>query len=255
MKHAKLVHLLASVLVVFVSISGCGQPPPPAVRRAVTSSLDDVLLAAKRAVEHAAEAKAARQLASGLSDGAELRAALGQADDAALKAKLSADEASSLLGQLDDVAVRDQVAAEVRRAQQAAVEAAAQRAAINRILLTLRKQSISSSMDEVTGRIVPKVRFNGDADEQQFLRNLLDEIVAGSFCDLLVDTVASGELPTQAGVQDAVAKNAWNSGVDFSGIYDVISKELIDVYYQFASSNSDELDEYKEACQNALTER
>jgi hypothetical protein len=248
MKHARLVHLLAAMLVVLVSISGCG----PSTTRTAANYLPRIRNAAKLAAQSAAEARTAQRLASGLSDGAELRALMNQADDAALRARGYANEAASLQRQLDNNGAR-QVADDVIAAVQAAEEAAA---ASRSIPLLFRRVMIHSSVDDAMGRIVPKVRFNGDADEQQFLRDLLDEIVAASFCDLLVDTVASGELPTQAGVQDAVAENALDSGVNFSGIYEVISKELIDVYYQFASGEQlDELEEYKEACQNALTER
>lgn len=251
MKRTHLLHLLLPVLVLFVSLSGCRTAPPPAV----TNSLDDLVrTAANLAHQHADEALAAK-IAAEAADGDELRLLMSQADEAALKARQYADEAASLQSQIDDLAARNQVADDVLRAQQAADEAASQRAAINRIIMSMRKQTIHSSIDDVTNRIVQQVDFSGEAGEQQSIK-WLDEIVADSFCDLFVDTVATGELPTQAEVQDAVVENAVNSSLDISGIYDIVSKELIDVYSQLASVKTvDQLDSYKEACQTALGER
>lgn len=252
MKRTRFTHLFLAVLVVVLSFSGCRSAPPPAV----TNNIDDLIrTAANLASKYADEALAAK-IAAEAADGDELRLLMNQADEAALLARKHADEAVSLQSQIDDLAVRNQVADDVLRAKQAADEAAAQRAAINTLFLSLRKQILHSSINDVTNRIVPRVTFGGDAGEQQQTIKWLDKIVAGSFCDLLVDTVASGELPTQAEVQNAVADNAVISSLDFSGIYDIVSEELIDGFIQFASGKTvDELERFKEACETALTER
>ncbi|MEO7838054.1 MAG: hypothetical protein ABIU06_01755 [Anaerolineales bacterium] len=251
MKQSRVLHFLLLALVIFTSTNGCRTAPPPVV----TNNLDELIRNASiLARQHADEALAAK-LAAEAADGDELRLLLSQVDEAAQQSKKYADEAASLQSQIDDLAARSRVADEVQRAQQAADEAAAQRAAINRIFLNFRKQMIHSYMDDVTNRIVRQVDFNGEASEEQLIK-WLDEIVAGSFCDLLVDTVATGELPTQPEVQDAVEENAVNSSLDISGIYDIVSKELIDVYRQLASGKTvGELESYKEACKSALTER
>lgn len=250
MKRSGFVLLFLAVLVVFVSLSGCKSVSP-----AVTNSIDDIIKAANLASKYKEEALAIK-IAAEAADGDELRLLMSQADEAALLARKYADEAVSLQSQIDDLAARNQVADDVLRAMQAADEAAAQRAAVNTLFLSLRKPIVHTSMTNATNRIVPRVTFGGDAGEQQQTIKWLDKIVAGSFCDLLVDTVASGELPTQAEVQNAVADNAVISSLDFSGIYDIVSEELIVVFSQFASGKTvDELASYKDACESALTER
>jgi hypothetical protein len=248
MKRIRFTHLFLAVLVVVVSFSGCRSAPPPAV----TNNIDDLIrTAANLASKYADEALAAK-IAAEAADGDELRLLMNQADEAALLAQKHADEAVSLQSQIDDLAVRNQVADDVLRAKQAADEAAA----VNKIFLSLRKQIIQSSIDDITNRILQQVNYSGDAGEQQQSIKWLGDIVAGSFCDLLGDTVATGELPTQADVQDAVAQNAMNSTLDISGIYDLVSEELIEVFNQLASGKTvDELDRFKEACESALTER
>ncbi len=254
MKRTKFVHVFASMLVVFISISGCSV----ASRPAVTNNLDDlgrIRTLAKQAVQSAAEARSAQKLASELSDGTELQALMRKAEESAQNSRQYADEAASLQSKIDDLAARNQIADDVLRAQQAAEDAAAQRAAISRMFLSLRKQIIHSSMDDVTGRIVQQVDFNGEAGEQQAIK-WLDEIVAGSYCDLLIDTVATGTLPTLDEVRDTVVDNSVNSSLKISGIHDIVSKELIDAYTQMVSGKHvDELEEFKQACETVLTER
>lgn len=252
MKGTELVRLVASLFVVFLSISGCRTAPPPVVR----NNMDELIRsAANQAAKYADEAKTAQQKASQLSDAAEIRALLDEANVAAQEAQNYADEAAELQSQIDDAALKNQVADAVATAQAAAEQAAAQRAAINRFMLTIRKETIHASLDDATNRIVQQVEFTGSGSGDDPAQ-LMDEIVSGTFCDLFVDTVATGELPTEAEVLEAVQENAEDSALTISGVYDIVSKEVVDEFRALARGKTlDELKDFKDACEAVLEER
>jgi len=83
----------------------------------------------------------------------------------------------------------------------------------------------------------------------------MKEIVAGSYCDLLVDAVITQEPLTKQDVQEALGENALKVGLDITGISDRATDQVLKGFQQLTSDKPAQmLEQLKDACGQVLKE-
>lgn len=242
MKRTRFVHLFLSMLLVFLSLSGCRTAPPPAV----TNNIDDLIrAAAQEAIEHAARAKNAQNLANQVSDGNELRTLLNQANEAASAADKAASRAKSLQSQIDDAALRELLDTNVDEAQRAAEEAQAAAAIINgfRTFIAYHQNIRQISLNIIEETITV---------QDESIRNRLQEVLTHSLC-FAVAGALSGHFPARDEIQQRVQTRADLKKVTLTDPNGKISEAIETQAVRLLKAlNDDELQIYKEVCETVL---
>jgi hypothetical protein len=245
MKRLRLIRLLLSLLVIFVSISGCTSAPPPAANKTsamagggITKSLVQTL--AKLAVKYGDDALQAQQRANLARNLNKLDDLLVHQQNAAKFAKLAqekADEAVALQQKLDDLA-RLQVADDVLRAQKAAADAEVIAASMTNLRLFAYRQKVQDS----SARIIASIPSD--------LKEVAKEVVPGLFCYVLAQRLA-GPMPKKELVQFSVRIRLIGEVQDpayFSTL--VTDSMLVEADYLANSLKwQDDVDGYKDACE------
>jgi hypothetical protein len=234
MKHAKIVHVLISCLLVASVSAGCGGSTAREAGVVIENLADDAARAADDVVR-------ARQAARVAKDASELRPLLSEVDDAAQQAQRAAEQIGNLQSE-------SQVLAELRSAQRSAEIARVSRSSFNEVInnpeLFAAWNGVNNISDDIVGR-----RINVDpGPEEEAIRQAIQDVIAGSFCDGLVETLNNRQFPDQQDMVDILAVNLQKAVIDLADLDEISSEILSKVQEVVSGEPPDELEQYKEFC-------